>query len=285
MTPTNKSYPYPVLGNGDDYTCEFNQNVIGSFATTSDEIIIELNLEAPNDDIAKLIESGDAKYICEIYCNKTFYREPYEFGSNEIKLNISREKVCDIVYIKPYIVAAKEIKNFSSIDFNVDYEDFTFDFTLGDILATYKVFKIDTEINYNNFYAGDFMQIGRTDSEEIEFDLDENIIYINLPDAIKEVYQNNKSTKEFRNYFLNSVILPALIYALSNFKQYKDKLWARTLDYRIRKGDLKEFFEPTFEEDEEILPFHINQIPKIAQKIFSNPYKRMFITEPFFNLE
>jgi hypothetical protein len=74
MLYTNRNYPHPVLGISDDYK--------------SSAITVKLNIEAKfdffeirpifslkNDDIQVLLDIDNAKYITQVYCRGTMYRD------------------------------------------------------------------------------------------------------------------------------------------------------------------------------------------------------------------
>lgn len=135
MLFTNRNYPHPVLGISDDY-----KNSI---------ISMKLNIEAKmnffeirpifflqNNEIQNLIDSNKARYITQIYCRGTMYREV--FSSNKSiteSITISSKKLNGEVVLDFFIIADAEIIGFGSPDFSDVFDKVKFNISNSEIIS------------------------------------------------------------------------------------------------------------------------------------------------------
>ena len=134
MSTSSLSYPYPVIGNGEDVEGRF---VVTKFARTSDpdNIRFDYDFEVTNPTLADLIDEGKATFMIQIECSGTFYREYMRIrdysGSFQIPASSLREKVA----VRFYVCAASDLDDYLPAGSHPDYEGFSFAIEKGDILA------------------------------------------------------------------------------------------------------------------------------------------------------
>ena len=85
--------------------------------------------------IAERIASGDARYVLVVACRDTYSRWVIETTETKVTREFDVGSLRGEVEINPYIVAEKEISNFSCALINKEFGDAPFHFEKGAILA------------------------------------------------------------------------------------------------------------------------------------------------------
>lgn len=232
MSTRTKSFPNPVLGNGNDYRIEIDNNVVQFSAVKkdNDNFYSTVTLKLDDEVINNLIKEEKAAFFCDIDCVKTNYRtSKWSFG-NIIELTIPRVKVVDNVDVNCYIVAMKPIEGFTHDDFNEMYENASFSLEEGDFIATLGSFYFNASVKYNKCPApSSLMQVERASDEAnikaTRFYTDENRIYIVMPAELFDIYtkvclQNNHAA----DMFISAIAVDALSFALMSVLDDSSKL-------------------------------------------------------------
>lgn len=271
MNLTNISLPYPVLGISDDVYPLLKEDCIQMTPSkTRTSFCFDILLKQENEDISLLIEKRRAEYVCEVNCPKTYYRKCFTSSSPQIHIEISKHLICREVSFTCLIIAKTNIYNYSNKKFHPDYQGYSFDIGVGDILAAFGKATYNIDIAYDKLQtAGAFMQI-RQDmggNESVSFNVASDKIEILLPTYLYKAYENKLGhNSSFSEIIHASLVLNALTYALQYLEEYPDTLWARTLKYRIETE--KELQKYNLKEETELVKF--------AQILLGNPYKRLF---------
>ena len=271
MNLINISLPYPVLGISDDIYPLLKEDCIQMTPSkTATSFCFDILLKQENEDISLLIKKRRAEYVCEVNCPKTFYRKCFASPSPQIHIEVPKQLICREVSFTCLIIAKTNIDNYSNKDFHPDYQGYSFDIGIGDILAVFGKATYNIDIAYDKLQtAGAFMQI-RQDmggNEFVSFNVASDKIEILLPTYLYKLYENKLGRDlDFSEIFHASLVLNALAYALQYWEDYPDTLWARTLKYRI-------------ETEKELQKYNLTdgtEIIKFAQTLLGNPYKRLF---------
>ena len=268
-------FPYPVLGIGDDVGPK--PSLTAQITEEKEFFIVKINLDMQNEDITKLIQEESAVYSCEIDCPATFFRRIERSSEPSFEIKIRRTDVARRVNFECTVTVTKSINGYSNSQFHEDYLGFSFNLEPGDLLAFIGKLHYDADIKYDKLQtAGSFMTIiPGHDEKNTVFYLNNPKIEIQLP---PELYQDYKMSfngpGKHVDIFHSSMVLNALVYALLNYDkdEHGEKLWARTLKYRI---DL----EPGLRKYSDVLE---NKDPlkilELAQALLANPYKRLLVT-------
>jgi hypothetical protein len=128
-----KSFPHPVLGNGDDVAGQLNV----SYAVASDpaHITISYKFELKNKTIEQLISNGSATYCIQLECSSTFYRYAYKTNVSDGEFQIDANQVRDRVEISFSICATKTIDEYMPEGCHPDYAGEPFTIEAGDIIG------------------------------------------------------------------------------------------------------------------------------------------------------
>lgn len=266
MKIKNISFPYPVLGIGDDIMPMPSMNVTQSADRFKYTFDIDFVME--NADIQRYVDEGYAEYTCEVDCQKTNFRISYKSKTPHLHIELNRQEVMGEVRFFNTIALLKPIYGYSNKQSHEDYKGFAIDLGLGDILAYLGEFTYDAEIKYDKLHAiSSFMEIKELASLETpRFDLTGDKIMILLPTKLFKTYKEKIRGPKFANVIHASLVFNALMYALYNYDAYADRIWARTLAYRVdSEANLKRF--------------HLNDptdVPNLANELLGNPYERLF---------
>lgn len=272
MNFNSVSFPHPVLSvSGDDIKGKIGLNPVPAITSNIDTYSVNVNCEHDNAELAALIYSGQAEYICEATCSNTLYREIVTSSSNEMKLEIPKKHVKGKVSFTCILVAKTLIPNYQNNKSHSDYNGYTFEIETGDVLAFFGEFNFNADINYEKLKAvSSFMEVVENKDDKAIYtniDLNKNKIEVQLPSEDYKLFANDSISKEpkFAPIFHSSIVLNALLMALYNFDLHKDSLWAKVIDYRLK--DEKQFENISIDDKE--------NIPEIAQRLLGNPFRRL----------
>lgn len=246
MSTMTRSYPNPVLGNGDNYRITLDQNVITFSEVEKDyqNFYCTVTLNLTDEIILNLIKAQKAAFFCEIDCIKTNYRTSSYAYEKVLQLKIPRAFVVDNVDINCYIVAMQPIEFFTHPDLNEMYEGATFSLEEGDFIAILGSFYFNATVKYSNCPApSSLMQVQRATPEsnitQIEFVPDEERIFIVMPPDLFDIYTRvcgqNTNADEL---FISTIAVNALAYALINMRDNSTKL-AENLRNLLKKNNLE----------------------------------------------
>lgn len=247
MNIKTKSYPNPVLGNGNDYRISIDPKKIVNFSPLEkdkDNFYSTVSLNLDDETIINLIKEKKAAFFCDIDCVKTNYRtSEYAFGK-QIRLTIPRNKVVDNVDVNCYIVAMKPIVDFTHPDFNEMFEGVLCDLEEGDFLATLGSYYLNATVKYNKCPApSSLMQVQEASSNsgitKVTFNPDEERIFIVMPHEIFELYNRvcgqNTNADEL---FVSTIAVDALAHALMTQRDSDSNL-AANLRNLLEKNNIE----------------------------------------------
>ena len=275
MKINNLSFPYPVLGIGNDIEPRPNFASEPAVSKTATSFIFAADLDMRNHDIYQLIKDGYATYVCEVECSRTLLRKCFFSNTPHFKIELSRKAIAERITFQFSVVVIKAIEGYENKDFHEDYVGYKFDLEPGDLLAFIGQFSYDVDIRYDKLKSvGSFMQI--TEGKMLErpnFVLGGDKIDIKLPTALYEQYRGRiLGNTQLSNIIHSSIVFNALVTALLYYEDNKNTLWARTLKYRIDNEQRLEKYKSTLEDQEP------EEIMELAQELLLDPYKRLFDT-------
>ncbi len=276
MKINNLSFPYPVLGIGDDIEPRPSVTKV-NIEKTNRLFKFDVDLDMQNHDIAILIKKGDAKYACEVECPTTLYRRCFFSNEPHFHIELTRTALAGRVTFQCTVVVIKPIKNYYNSNVHEDYFGLYFDLELGDLLAFIGQFYYDADIKYDKLRSlGSFMQITEGKMEKMpKFDLGGDKINIKLPTDMYNQYKDSiLGNRQYSTIIHSSLVFNALVTALLYYESNQHTLWARTLKYRIDNSPELEDFKETLETQDP------EEVMRLAQILLMNPYKRLFNSLP-----
>lgn len=260
-----------MLGIGDDVSPEPGFASVPQVTAGEDSFLFQVQLRMENKDIMALILKKAAHYVCEASCPATLYRRCFFSRSPDFRIEIPANQLAGEVRFQFFVTTTEKII-YTNRNFHPDYAGARFQLEPGDIIAWLGEFTYDVEIQYNRLRSvGSFMEICRGDISQPQFEYDGDRIMIRLPEALYEQYREKiVGNTDFANIIHSSLVLNALISALMNYRDYDDKLWARTLHYRVNTEKGLERWRDA------LAGGNFNDISELAHELLLDPYSRMF---------
>ncbi len=222
MKVRNKMYPYPVLSSyADDYVgSKFDVN--SSFSMDGYDLKLDFSVELENNQLMDLLEDGSAIIVYHIENSLAGFRNVYETDSLNHSIKIPIRRVKDRVEICSFIIAKKNISNYTNNSFNPDYgKGVSFDIEKGCVLAVANPFelnvpKIQEELKDRNSFIS---IIGKDDISALQVNLDKKeklVIY--LPMETYKSYRPMSNNPAIKQILVSAIIIPALIYTFEYLK-------------------------------------------------------------------
>lgn len=214
MAASNKSYPFPVLGNEDDIEGRFEPTL--SCALSPDSVSIESRLDLENDTIERLIDQGRAAFFIEIECGSTFYREIYKKHEQDVKIDIDTMELRDRVDVAFYVCATADMEDYNPAGIHPELAGEPISVEKGDVLADGGggSFMADKTFDPLKAPVSSFMRVKKGNNKEepmsIDYGDDQIIIRLSKDDYEKYEYACNYAPSTLHS----SLVLPALVDAL-----------------------------------------------------------------------
>ncbi|MBO7122490.1 MAG: hypothetical protein J6V90_04320 [Treponema sp.] len=222
MKVRNKMYPYPVLSSyADDYVgSKFDVNA--SFSMDGYDLKLDFSAELQNNQLMELLKNGSAIIVYHIENPLAGFRNAYETDSLNHSIKIPIRRVKDRVEISSFIIAKKNISNYTNNSFNPDYGNgVSFDIEKGCVLAVANPFelivpKIQEELKDRNSFIA---IIGTEDVSELQVNLDRtDKLVIYLPMETYKYYRHMSNNPAIKQVLVSAIIIPALIYTFEYLK-------------------------------------------------------------------
>lgn len=267
MIYNNREYPHPVLGLDDAVSGNFNIHL--SVKAGKDTIRIEPIFNLDNDDLNILILNDEAVFTTQVYCRSTMYRNIFK-SNNSVseKIIIPTSDLRNEVQLDFFVCASKYIKDYYNSQAHSDYENFTFNINVGEIIAyggqaIFHANKTPEELKA----ISSFMQIDKYDVDngpiQNFYDGEKIIIRLSVNDYDK--YLDIAGNQYAEQLLHSAVVLPALMDAINEVNaetgEFSHYGW-----YRILQGLIEEKGNGNDN------PLHT------GQKILDNPLNRAFKT-------
>lgn len=284
MRIDNVSFPYPVLGISDDIKPTLEETNCESPIINVDKegnnIVISIQISLQNDDIIDYIEKDDAEFSLEVSCPATLYRHCEKFKTLQHTFPIPQAKLNVELDFETFVIAKKQILNYTNRGLNPDYNGHTINLNKGDLLVAFRPSRRPLDIDLRNIKnPKSFISVDKnpdSKTKHVFYNLYNQKIQILLPEQLFEKYQRVKDEKII---FKASLYFDAIVYALSHFSKFKSKnyLWVRTIKSRMQDKDVMNAFEDDLDDlfDGDIKEDITDDIYKLAQIMFELPYDNL----------
>lgn len=248
MNITNRLYTYPVLSQDkDDYKTSVFEVTVSTENSTVSNFDLKFNCRLTNKEIRNLmLFEKSAEYVVHIECPTTSFRTAVVGDvRGEFSYQIPYKDVNGKVEVVAFVLATKDIKNFSSADWNEDFEGLTFDIPKGSILAfenldDFMIIKDDQDL----MHASSIFSVFKRNTDESKpavVELNSDKIKIGLCAKEYNLYNKYANVEATRTLVNTLVVLPALVYVFEELRQeeseesYKEKVWYISLAKAYRK--------------------------------------------------
>ena len=231
-----KSYPHPVLNNGDDMEGEFSSSVHVQLDDEGENWLVEVTCNLKSETLSRLIKEGSATYIADIESPNCFYRMNTSFESGRTKILIPVKKVRDKINLHIYIIATKAIADYLPAGSHKDYSGTKFSVSRGDILAdgSQVILPADPLFDPMTSTPDSFLKIDEdtSGSPYVWFDVQEDIICIYLPKKDWEEYTKISGQDVATTIFHSSIALPMLTAAIEDSR---DEVVSKTKNIKLAR--------------------------------------------------
>lgn len=245
MKLSERSYPYPVVGNRDDVPDSAFQASI-EMTTDKEYIYIDVNISCNNNTINEHIKHGDACFLMHVDCSNTFFRKTYKFTETVFRQEISVEYLNDLVEVNVFAIATKKISNYKVLGAHSDYGNLSFDVNLADILAVTQTTSFHIDERFDSMKrVGSIMQIienPKSDSElPLEIDFNGEKITILMSKSDFRQYKLLKINETLIAPLTVTIVFPVLLEALRVLNEYSGTddndcpKWAVVLRRKLRE--------------------------------------------------
>jgi hypothetical protein len=269
MRLRRKSYPHPVLGNGDDVPAAHFQ---AAFDVTSDTtgFGISTRVECSSKTVTRLVAKGSAKHVLHVECSNTMFRQVFEFTGPQHRALIPAGALNDVVELNAFVRAAKDIPSYRIVGSHKDYGSATFPVRRGDILAVGDGITFFAENEQDALrLIGSIMQIEKSkDSSDHPMRVDYNgpKIRVFLFEKDFALYAKLRAIPQTRGQLIGTVVLPVLLDALHQIRSstgaYQDLRWFEKLTHRLESLGLGTSADPL----------------QAAQLVLEMPVRRNFLS-------
>lgn len=260
------TFPHPVLGIRDDILGEpeFDYEI----SEDENNHILDINMDLHNPSIKYYIDvKKQAKYVCEVDCNRTFYRVCEDSSKPYFHIVIPKKEVSGEVNVQLTVTAVAKIDGYTNSLSNADYSCYEFNLEIGDILAYIGGLNIQTDIMADEYKAvGSFVHFKGDSVKDISYNLSGQDIEIILPREMFDQYVNHLKGNRFRPVIISSIVKEAIVYALTKYKTYKKSRWARIL----KSAEVLKDYD--FDEDE----IDVLKAIEMSNDLLKNPHGQLF---------
>lgn len=270
MQVADLSLPTPVLGISDDVDGRFE--VMPDIILGRDEILIKVKYFLANPSLERLISEGKAEFVTEISCSETIYRHAFKTSDKNQEIKLESDLLRDKVELSHWIVVSSDIPDYCPENANRDYSGYIFGVENGDVLAYGKSHIFLAEKSWLEFMSVSSFMVIRKDEREYgpaNYDLHNDQIKIWLAKDDFERYRHAKTEPNLAPIFHSAIVLPALIYVLS-------ELVVHTEGYSGRKWYLHLMMRKENDEQLKNINWDLDKVPFIAQTLLKNPLNRSF---------
>jgi hypothetical protein len=231
----NKAFPYPVLRPYcDDYVdVEFQTTV--EFSVSKENISVDIFYAVSSDELLEVIENGNAEYVTVVSCRDTYFRSVLRSSTSKITSEFDLGSLRGEVRVDPYIVVTKGIAAFKSPDINPEFDQESFSFSPGDVLAQdeTQIFYIDRDLFKPVTSVFELVKNDLLSGGEWKVGLEEDHVQIEVSPQMKVSIDGARNSKPNQVILLNSLYFAAVIQALQKLKEgeaaYEDKRWAKVI--------------------------------------------------------
>lgn len=272
MQLRSKYYTYPVITEDAD----FYEN--SSFSSDVEQMLdgynvrLKLKAELENPELEEMLEKEEVMYAHHIECAQTCFRKLVLTNEKEKECVLRDGEVNGIVQVCSFLVANKDIEKYSNKLFAQDFRGFRFDIERGCIMAVgsqinLRINKIRDDLaNTSSIFS--IIPSRDETITNIKVDTSGNKIVIMIPQETFSIYSNMSSSLDIQPVMHSMLIIPSLVYALTEVKEsrshlydYEDYRWYRSLRKAAEKMNV------AFDEENlaNIDPFDL------AQKLMDSP--------------
>lgn len=289
MNITKRLYAYPVLSEEKD---DYNNSVFDISLNYRMQSVSELNfdfdIKMNNEELQHLLTSGKAEFVIHMECSTTAFRTTLHTIAEQISFSVPVGRLNGKIEVTALIIAKEKITNFTSKDWNEDFDSISFEFLKGTILGYKNLPTLDIVKNFEELSNASsiFMVYKRltTEPKPMDVNIDSAQIKIGLGTQEYELYSRFCKKVQFQPILNSMIVLPALVYVFEELKQEngiesnEGKAWFLSLNKAYEKRGIDFIDEIQSEEKTSV---------QLAQEAMEIPLSEalVMLSELFDNVE
>lgn len=272
----NNILPYPVLSaENDDVKPSLKgfQSIEICHEVKEDTFLFKVSLSQKNETIKNLIDNGKAKYMFVLTCPSTVLQQKKLSKEPQLSIEVNRLSVNGHLDFDCFVVLTEDIK-YTNIGFDNIYEGLSFDLEAGNILVRFPHMETNMDLsNEKMFVSKAFVEFIRTDNTEIIISLEDNIIYISLPNKQYNQYLSIRNNQLYSDLIISSIVHEAIMIAIMEYDNDTHGLlrWADALNTLIYLASEKRYNLKKMEREE-----RIKKAWELSNLVLKNPHERLF---------
>lgn len=247
MKVNAKSYPHPVLGNGDDLGGIFRVEM--TYELSRDAVTLNPVFVLKNAGIEELIKKNRASFVAEVECRSTFYRRSFSTRNLSEKISIPAKLLRERVTVNFSVCADQDMRGYKPTDAHSDFSGASpFELEAGDILAVVGQISFTADKSFDPLRppVSSFMSIREGSHHEgpMQLDYESEKVTIILSKADWKEYLGVRGQKPVQGILHSAIVLPALVGAIckvqSGADDCHDMNWYGRLDSILDAKSLKD---------------------------------------------
>ena len=239
-----RAFPYPVLRPGvDDYLdSDIQAEVHLTPSDDGSELAASVDFQLSVDELGELVASDCARYGVVFACRDTYFRRAAMSSDPSYGAAFAAGSLRGQVMIYPYIVATKDISDFTCQWINPEFGPGPHCFPRGAPLALDQPHElyVDREAFKPLSSCFSLVKADELPPNEWKVQAEGDKVQIAIAPALKERIDSARNSKENRAILMNSIYFGAVMQCLSFMKQggdYYEWRWAEI--FRQRLADRK----------------------------------------------
>lgn len=229
MKLRHKYYPYPVLIKDGEYYTDSNFSV--SISQSLDGYNVKIVLEAflDNQELQNLIDKRVVSYLYHIECPQTCLRRIVRSNEKKTELLLQDKEVNGEIQICSFIVACETIEKYTNESFAPDFRGWKFNIEKGCVMAIGEEYSIIVNKLRDDFKdTSSIFSIVKDlnpNACNMQVDMGKPKLIISLPEKTYYQYMNIQNNVGIQPVMHQMVIIPALVFVISELKNAKDQLY------------------------------------------------------------
>lgn len=264
MKLSERSYPYPVIGNRDDVPGASFQATI-DVAFDAETVFIDVLVATSSRTLIDLVDSEAASFAVHVECSNTLYRAVQRSTDAKFRFAISKEYLNDTVEVNVVAIAAQDIEGYSVDGQHAEYGQHSFSVRKGDILAVYPSQQFTVERDFTSFKNIDSIVTlipAPDDSDRpmsVQYEDDKIVIMLARADFRQYGLVRNSSLAPL---LAATIVLPVVMEAVRILRDSPEEMdfrWCRAIAKRLEE------LEVSLRDDDPLI---------VAQRLLELPIKR-----------
>lgn len=268
-------FPYPVLNaiTGDYKEGNFSISVFIKETPSSGKLKVDYTVSLQEKKLPVQIENRNAVVGLCVTCLETYYNQVTVLDKMNGSLEFAPGQLKGRVSIRPMIWSINEIKNYSNDNLHDEYENVTWDFKTGSVLAIGNELIIN--VGHEKLAPMESIFSLAKNSEvpagEIKVQADcDNITIHSHPDTYQTI-NNLRGTKIGQSILLNSIYLPSVMEVLSHLRDgesnFIGKKWYRVFNAKCEHLHIDYKSGNFLDDAQKLLKSPIHKIKSIGDEL------------------